>query len=92
MPEVSGLVTNTVWNTNISEAENKIPKTIGLVTTTVLETEIGEVERKIPNVSGFVKKTDCDAKISDIEEKYFTTFDYKKFAKEIVDAKINEKN
>lgn len=92
MPEVSGLVTNTVWNTNISEAENKIPKTIGLVTTTVLETEIGEVERKIPDVSGFVKKTDCDAKISDIEEKYFTTFDYKKLAKEIVDAKINEKN
>lgn len=54
MPEVSGLVTNTVWNTNISEAENKIPKTIGLVTTTVLETEIGEVERKIPDVSGLV--------------------------------------
>ena len=62
------------------------------MTTTVLETEIGEVERKIPDVSGFVKKTDCDAKISDIEEKYFTTFDYKKLAKEIVDAKINEKN
>ena len=67
--------------------KNKIPKTIGLVTTTVLETEIGEVERKIQDVSGFVKKTDCDAKISDIEKKYFTTFDYKKFTKEIVDAR-----
>ena len=67
--------------------KNKIPKTIGLVTTTVLETEIGEVERKIQDISGFVKKTDCDAKISDIEKKYFTTFDYKKFTKEIVDAR-----
>ena len=67
--------------------KNKIPKTIGLVTTTVLETEIGEVERKIQDVSGFVKKTDCDAKISNIEKKYFTTFDYKKLTKEIVDAR-----
>ena len=46
MPYASGLVTTTVLNTKISEAENKIPDAISLVTTTVLNTKIGEVETK----------------------------------------------
>ena len=40
---MSGLVTTTVWNTKISEAENKIPNTNSLVTTTFLNTKINEV-------------------------------------------------
>ena len=71
--------------------KTKYQRLIALVTTTVLNTEIGEVESKIPDVSGLVKKTDYDAKISDIEKKYFTTSDYKKLTKEILDAIIKEK-
>ena len=36
VPDTSGLVTTTVLNTKISEAENKIPDNSGLVTTTFL--------------------------------------------------------
>ena len=52
--------------------------------------KIGNVEIKIPNVSGLVKKTDYDAEISGIQKKYFTTSDYNKFTKEILDAHIKE--
>ena len=49
IPDISGLVTTTVFNTKISEAENKIPYVSGLVTSTVLNTKISKVENKIPN-------------------------------------------
>ena len=52
--------------------------------------KIGNVEIKIPNVSGLVKKTDYVAEISGIQKKYFTTSDYNKFTKEILDAHIKE--
>ena len=39
MSDTSGLVTNTVLNTKISEVENKIPNTNGLVTTIVFNTK-----------------------------------------------------
>ena len=38
-----------------------------------------------------MKKTNYDEKISDIEKKYFTTFDYNKFMRDILDGKIKEK-
>ena len=47
IPDASGLVTTTVLNTKISEAEDKMPST--LMTTTILNTEISEVENKIPD-------------------------------------------
>ena len=40
MPDTSGLVTTTVLNTNITEAENKIPNTSNLVTTDILNAKI----------------------------------------------------
>ena len=40
-------MTATVFNTRISEVENKIPDTSSLVTTTVLNKKISEVENKI---------------------------------------------
>ena len=46
MLDTSGLVTTTVLNTKISEAENKIPNTSSLMTTTVLNTKISEFENK----------------------------------------------
>ena len=91
IPEVSGVVTTTVLDTKIGEVENQIPDTGALVTTTVLDTKIGEVQKKIPYVSGFVKKADYNTKILDFGKKYLTTFDYNKFAKEILDGKIKEK-
>ena len=62
-----------------------------MVTATVLNTKIGEVENKIPDVSGLVRKTDYDAKIKDIEGTYFSTVNYNRFASEIFDAKIKQK-
>ena len=84
-------MTTTVLNTEISEVENKVSDTSGLVTTTALNTKIGEVEKKKPDVSGLVKKLDFNTKILDNEKKSFTTSDYNKFTKEILDAKIKEK-
>ena len=84
-------MTTTVLNTKISKVKNKIPDTHGLVNTTVLNTNIREVENIIPDVSDLVNKTDYKAKISHIEKTYFTTSDYNKFTKEILDAKIQEK-
>ena len=49
-------MTTTVFNTKISENENKIPNTSNVVTKTGLNTKIGEVENKISCVSGLVKK------------------------------------
>ena len=42
MPDISGLVNTTAFNTKISEVENKIPDTSNLVSTTVLNTNLGE--------------------------------------------------
>ena len=61
------------------------------MTTAVLNTKIGEVDKKIPIVSGLVKKTNYGAKILDIEGKYFTTSGYNKFASDILDPKIKQK-
>ena len=61
------------------------------MTTTVLNTKINKFKNKIPNISGLVKQTDYDAKILDTHKKYFTAPDYNKFTKDILDAKIKEK-
>ena len=45
----------------------------------------------MPKVGDLVKKTNYNAKIVDIETKYFIISSYNKFIREIVDAKINEK-
>ena len=54
---------------------------------------ISKLKKLIKNVwlSGLVKKTDYDAKISKFEGKYFTSSDYNKFASDILDAKIKQK-
>ena len=53
-------MTATILNTNISEAENKIPNTSGLVNTTVLNAKIGEVENKIPNHNKYITTPECN--------------------------------
>ena len=42
-------MTTAVFNTNISEVEDKILNTSSLVTTNVLNTKISEVENEIPD-------------------------------------------
>ena len=74
IPDISGLVTTTVLNTNIGEVVNKIPGTSCLVTPAVLIAKIGDVEAKIPDVSGLVKKTSYSTKIFNIETKNFYYF------------------
>ena len=55
----SGLVTSTILNTKISEAENKIPNSSNLVTTNVLNTKISEIENKIPGNSKLLQYKIC---------------------------------
>ena len=69
----------------------KNTKRWGLVTTTVLNTKNSEVENKIPVISALVKRTDYDDKISEIGGKYITASDYNKFASDILDANIKQK-
>ena len=54
IPDTSGLVKKTDYNTKISEIEGNIPSISGLATTSSLT----EVENKNPFVSSVVKKTD----------------------------------
>ena len=65
IPDVSGLVKETDFNTNVTEIEGIIPSITGLHTNSALTA----VENKIPNVSNLVTKTDYNTKISDIEKK-----------------------
>ena len=44
----------TVFNSKISEVENKISDTSSVVTTTVLNTKISEIENKIPDNSKYI--------------------------------------
>ena len=47
VPDTSGLVTTTVLNTKISEAENKIPDNNSLVTTTFLIQKLVKLSIKL---------------------------------------------
>ena len=46
----------------------------------------------MPGVSNLVTKTNYNTKVTEIESKYFTTADYNKFTKNIVDNSIKSKN
>ena len=78
-------------NTEITEIENKIPRTSDLATNVALTT----VESKVPDVSSLEKKTDYDAKISEIERKtdhnngeYITTPEFNKLSADIFDERL----
>ena len=77
-------VLKTMYNTDKTELEKKIPDVVNLVNKTKLielenkipdisnlatKTELTTVENKIPDVSGLVKNTDCDTKVTEIENK-----------------------
>ena len=58
----------TVWNTKISEAENKIPNTSNLVTTTVLNTKISVVESKNSDNSKYITTQEFNKLTAEITE------------------------
>ena len=82
------LLKKTYHSSKITEMKNKIPSISSLATNAALTA----AEKKLPDVSNLVKKTDYDAKITKIENEYFTTSDYNKFTKDIVDNSIKRKN
>ena len=84
IPDANILLKKTDLNTQITEAENKIPSITGLAANSPLTA----VKNKIPDVSSLVKKTDYDTKLSEIEkkisghdhDKYITTSKFNKLA------------
>ena len=62
IPDTSGLVKKTDYDSKITDIEGKIPDISNLATKTALTA----VENKIPNVSSLVKKTDYDTKVTEI--------------------------
>ena len=87
LPDTSGLVKKTDYNTNITDLENTIPNISHLATKTALTS----VENKIPDItnlatktaltnlsntvldiSTLIKKSDYDTKIAEIENKFVT--------------------
>ena len=74
IPDVSGLLQVSSFNSKVNELENKIktaeskPDISNLTT----KSSLTAVENKIPDVNGFVKKTDYSAKITSIKNDYVT--------------------
>ena len=68
IPNISGFLLASVFNSKIAEAENKIPYIKNLASNAELTT----VENKIPDVSSLVTKTECSAEISKIKIDYVT--------------------
>ena len=92
IPDVSGLVKKTDYNSKITEIESKISSITGLATNSVLTA----VENKISNASSLVKKTDYNTKISEIEskvnnhnhDKYITTPEFNNLAAGVFTANL----
>ena len=96
IPDTSGLVKKTDYNTKITEIQDKIPDVSSSVTKPVLTT----VENKIPSVSCLVKKTDYNIKITEIEnklknhnhDKYITTPEFNTLAADVFNARLKRAN
>ena len=93
IPDTSGLVKKTDYNTKTTELEDKIPSISGLATNAALTT----AENKIPNISSLVKKTDYDTNIIEIEkkltdhnhDKYITTLEFNTLDASVFNAKTS---
>ena len=62
-----------VFNSKITEVENKIPGIKNLLS----KTEVTAVENKIPNVSNLVTKTDYATEITKIKNDYVNNMRFK---------------
>ena len=83
IPDVSGLLQTSTFNSKVSELENKIKTAESRpdISNLANKTELKNVENKIPDVNTFVKKTDYATEISSIKNDYAT--------KAILDSKLN---
>ena len=74
IPNVSGLLQTSSFNSKVNELENKIKTAESKPDTTnlVRKSSITAVENKIPDVNGFVKKRDYATEISNIKNDYVT--------------------
>ena len=96
IPDTSGLLKKTDYNTKITEIEVKIPDVSILPTKNALNT----VENKIPDVNSLVKKTDYNAKITKIEkkitdhnhDKYITTPEFNTVSADAFNARLPRGN
>ena len=96
IPDISGLVKKTDFNSKITGVECKTPSITGLATNSALTT----VENKIPDGNNLVKKTDYDTKVSDIEKKitnhnhnkYITTAKFNRLTTENFKARLAQAN
>ena len=68
IPNVSGFLLTNVFNSKITEVENKIPDFKNLAN----KTEVTAVENKIPDVSNLVTKSDYAVEITKIKNQYVT--------------------
>ena len=64
VPDVTGLVTNTSFNTKIREVKDQTPDVRGLVTNTALNTKIKDVKNKITDHDEYITTGESD-KFSD---------------------------
>ena len=96
IPDTSGLVKKTDYNTKITKIEGKIPNVRNFVAKTALTT----VENKIPDDSSLVKKTDYNKKITEIKKnlndhnhgKYITTPEFNTLAADVFNARLAQAN
>ena len=84
IPDVSGLLQTSSFNSKVTELENKIKTAESETDISNLanKTELKTVENKIPSTDGFVKKTDYATEISRIKNDYAT--------KAILDSELAE--
>ena len=92
IPDTSGIVKGTEYNTKITEIEGKNLDVSNLATKTALT----NVENKIPNVNNLVNKTYYNTKVTEIEnkvnnhnhDKYITTPEFNKLPADVFNARI----
>ena len=96
IPDTSGLIKKTDYNTKITETEGKIPNVSNLATKTALTT----VENKMPNVSSLVKIADYNTKMTEIDnklnnrnrDKYITTPEFNTLAADVFNVRLARAN
>ena len=84
IPDISGLLQTSTFNSKVTELENKIKTAENKpdISNLVNKTELKNVENKIPDPDAFVKLTDYSSEITKIKNDYA--------AKAILDNKISE--
>ena len=93
IPDTSGLVKKTDYDTKITEIERKILDVSSLATKAALTA----VENKIPSVSNLVNKTNYNTQITEIEKKltdhnhgkYITTPEFNTLAADVLNARLS---